>query len=79
MQEQEEEEEEEEIEREEGGRGAFFKGIINSLNALVHSVVASSVSCVGWYLVDPTSPKLYQSVNVYRIVTVGYSDSLHIV
>ena len=33
---QEQEEEEEEIEREEGGRGgAFFKGIINSLYALV--------------------------------------------
>ena len=32
---QEQEEEEEEIERERGRRGAFFKGIINSLNALV--------------------------------------------
>ena len=31
----EQEEEEEEIERERGRRGAFFKGIINSLNALV--------------------------------------------
>ena len=31
---QEQEEEEEEIERERGRSGAFFKGIINSLNAL---------------------------------------------
>ena len=36
MQEQEEEREEEERER---GGGAFFKGIINSLNALVSSVI----------------------------------------
>ena len=32
---QEQEEEEEEIERERGRKGAFFKGILNSLNALV--------------------------------------------
>ena len=36
MQKQEEEEEQEEIERKEGGGVSFFKGIINSLNALVH-------------------------------------------
>ena len=45
MQEQEEEEEEEEIERErEEGGGAFFKGIINSLNALV--IICKVLRCL---------------------------------
>ena len=35
---QEQEEQEEEIERERGRKGAFFKGILNSLNALVNIV-----------------------------------------
>ena len=36
---QEQEEEEEEIERERGRKGAFFKGILNSLNALVYYTI----------------------------------------
>ena len=44
MQEQEEEEEEIERERERGRKGAFFKGILNSLNALVALVLLDSVN-----------------------------------
>ena len=43
------EQEEEEIERERGRRGAFFKGIINSLNALVQCInlcIAQNRQCV---------------------------------
>ena len=53
---QEQEEEEEEIEREEGG-GAFFKGIINSLNALVSNVLRYRQKVLVRYLSSVTRYK----------------------